>query len=140
MAASEDHRTPHEIIKAEREAYLDALPSPDPDWPVDVRVMHDDISAHLFSLGLRIRDVKSRCGIGDNNISSRFRYFVGRAPKDFVLHHRCVLAQQLLVSTDTNVCTISLELGWSNPVAFVNAFEDRVGCSPSGFRRKARES
>lgn len=64
---SDDARPPHRIIDTERAAYLDALPPPDPDWPPDVRVLHEGIHIHLFEAGVTIGDVKKRDGFGNHN-------------------------------------------------------------------------
>lgn len=138
MATGKDHRAVHEIIDVERAAYLDALPPPDPDWPPDVRSVYEDIQARLFDFGLRIEDLKTRCGLGNNNVSSRFKRFVGKAPKDYILHHRCALAKRLLYSTDATCEQVAFEIGWESPSAFTKAFKKRYGSTPNQHRRNAR--
>ena len=137
-AASEDHRAAYEIIETERTAYLNALPPPDPDWPPDVWAMYKDIHEHLFDFGLQIQDVRARCGLGNNNVSSRFKHFVGKAPKDYILHHRCALAKRLLYSTDATCEQVAFEMGWESPSTFTKTFKKRVGWTPSQYRRNSR--
>lgn len=139
MAAGKDHRAPHEIIEAKRAAYLDALPPPDPNWPPDVRIVYEDILDHLFDLGLRINDVKQRCGIGNNNISCRFRHFVGRAPKAHVVHHRVALAKRLLHHEWLTVAQVAFAVGYASPNGFSTTFTRQVGVPPTAFRRSLRQ-
>jgi AraC family transcriptional regulator len=139
MAAGKDHRAPHEIIETERIAYLDALPPPDPDWPPDVRIVYEDLHDHLFDLGLRINDVKQRCGIGNHNISCRFKHFVGRAPKAYAVHHRVALAKRLLHHKHLTVAQVAFAVGYASPNGFSTTFKRQVGVSPTAFRRILRQ-
>ncbi len=86
----------HGIIQQQVEAYRTSLPSPDPSWPVGVRVVMGDLHEHLFDAGLRIKDVMQRCGTCNHNISSRFALFVGAGPKAYTIAHRLELAKRLL--------------------------------------------
>lgn len=138
MAAGKDHRMPHEIIEAEKAAYLDALPPPDPDWPPDVCIVYEDIHDHLFNFGLQVGAVRSRCGAGDNNISSHFKYFLGQAPKNYILHHRMELAKRLLHDRNVQVVQVAFAVGFQSASAFSQAFSRRVGCSPSMYREQSR--
>jgi AraC-like DNA-binding protein len=140
MAASENHRATYEIIEAEKAAYLDALPPPDSDWPPDVRSVYEDIRDRLFDFGLRIEDVRTRCGQGNNNVSSRFKHFVGRAPKDYILHHRCGLAKQLLILPEVSIEQVAFALGCNSPSTLTKAFKKRVGWTPSQYRRNSRRN
>ena len=56
--------------------YQATLVSPDRAWPADVRAVAVYIHENLFDEDLMVARVKQACGIGDNNISGRFRYYV----------------------------------------------------------------
>ncbi len=138
MSSREDRRSPHQIIKTERTAYIESLPPPVPDWPPDVRIVYEDILDHLFDLGLRINDVKQRCGIGNHNISSRFKHFVGRAPKAHVVYHRVALAKRLLRYKTLSVTQVAFAVGYASPNGLSTTFTRRVSVSPTVFRRNLR--
>lgn len=136
MARTSAHRSLHRIIEQEKNAYLEKLPPCDPDWPPDVRIMYEDLCGHLFEAGLTIQGVKKRCGIGNNNVSSRFKLFVGRAPKKHILHHRMELAKRLLRSETLSVTHVAFAVGYESPNGFATTFKRRVGVTPSAFRRE----
>jgi len=131
MSSEENVRTPYEIIEQEKKAYLEELPESDPEWPPDVSAVYNYISAHLFDFNLQVQDILRRCGCHNNNISTRFRYFVGRGPKEEILHHRVSVAQSLLQTEDLKVGDVALAMGFSNPSAFTRAFKKRIGQTPS---------
>jgi len=139
MAAGKDHRAPHEIIETERIAYLDALPPPDLDWPPDVRVLYHAIQRRLFEEGLRVNDVRKRCGLGNHNISSRFKWHIGRTPKRYILHHRMTLAKQLLRYEQVAVTQVAFGIGYGSTNAFSATFRRWVGCSPSRHKDRLGE-
>lgn len=138
MSNTDKRSSPREIIETEKAAYLNELTPPDPDWPSDMRVMYEDLFDHLFDMGLKISDVKERCGIGNNNISCRFDHFIGRPPKEFVLHHRFRLAEQLLSDYEhLTVTQIAFAVGYETPNAFSTTFRRRFGCPPTTYRTQA---
>jgi len=140
MAASEDYRAVHEIIEAKREAYLDALSLPDSDWPPDVRIVYEDIHDQLFESSLQVGDLRERCGLYNNNISTRFNYFVGTGIKAYIIHHRLALAKQLLQQAKLPVKYVAFAVGYESLSGFSMIFKSRVGCTPTAFRKKLRES
>ena len=71
----------YKIIEQEKEAYLEALPDPDPEWPTDVTVVYKALKDQLFEMDLRIGETLEDAGYCNNNISTKFRHFVGKAPK-----------------------------------------------------------
>ena len=101
--------------------------------------MYGKLCDHIFEVGLKISDVKKQCGLGNNNISSRFIYFVGSEPKEFVLHHRMELAKRLLEYEDLAVTQVAFAVGYASPNGFSMTFKRRVGASPTIFREKKRE-
>lgn len=129
-------RPPHRIIDAERTAYLDALPPPDPDWPPDVRVLYEDLHDHLFEAGLTIGDVKERCGIGNHNVSSRFKWHVGNAPKRYITYHRLKLAKELLRYEKVSVTQVAFGVGYNTPNAFSAIFKRWANCTPSEYQNE----
>lgn len=51
MSTAKDRRAPSEIIEAERTEYLGELPTPESDWPPDVRVVYETLRERLFDWG-----------------------------------------------------------------------------------------
>ena len=132
-------RPPNQIIEHARAAYRERLPAPDPGWPADVRVFVDALHARLFDPDVRVCDVRAQNGLRDNNVSGRFRFYVGRPPRDYILHHRIELARRLLATTGLPVGDVALGVGWGSPGAFSTTFKRHVGKTPSAYRKHVRD-
>ena len=119
--------------------YQANLTPPDPTWPVDVRAVAAYIHANLFANNLMVAKVKRECGIGDNNISGRFRYYVGQGIKEYIDNHRINLAKRLLFRNSSTILVIALKVGYPSHSAFAMGFKRHVGCSPAIFRKHVAE-
>ena len=131
----------HQVIQKDRlhawdecTNYQASLTPPDPTWPVDVRAVAAYIHANLFDENLKVAKLKRECGIGDNNISGRFKYFVGKGIKEYIDNHRLKLAQHLLQRNHTTILAIALDIGYTSHSAFSTSFKKHVGCTPARFR------
>lgn len=138
-----DHRSsgsPHAIIEREKEIYREEkLPEADPDWPPDVRAVYNELQDRLFEMGLEVQAVTDACGIGDHNIHSRFRYFVGKGMKEWVLTHRLQLAKRLLSSRQIPVTRIAFGIGYENPSGFSATFKRWEGHPPSEYQERKEQ-
>jgi len=134
-----DERASFEIIEQAKRSYRrKALPEVDSDGPKDVLAVANELHGHLFELDLRVMDVYRECGCHNHNISTRFKWLLGKTPKDYVLHHRLELARQLLRETDLGVGRIALDVGWGSPSGFSATFKRKEGRSPSEYRKQER--
>ncbi len=120
--------------------YQESLTPPDPTWPIDVRAVAIYIHANLFDENLMVAKVKRACGIGDNNISGRFRYYVGQGIKEYIDSHRLNLAKRLLDLDHVTVIAIAFEVGYPSYSAFTKGFSRRVGCTPSVYRGRVQRN
>ncbi len=119
--------------------YQASLIPPDPTWPVDVRAVAAYIHANLFDDNLMVARVKRECGIGDNNISGRFRYYVGQGIKEYIDSHRINLAKRLLQLNHLSILAIALSVGYSSHSAFTRGFKRHTGCTPSIYQKRRTE-
>ena len=137
MSTHSTSKTPHEIIEEEKEAYLDELPEPDPDWPVDVRLIYEEIRARMFEWeGVEAQKILGDLEIKSNDAYSRFRHCTGYGIKEFAIQHRLRLSKRLFRNTDLNVSGIALSVGYSSTSGFSKTFKRHVGVTPSDFRRR----
>jgi len=134
MPIDADGRTPYEIIEEEVRAYREDLPEVDADGWEDVEAVASEIHDRLFDLNLKVTDVYRECGCHNHNISSRFRKFLGRSPKGYVVHHRLELAKQLLQYEGLTISAVAFAVGYDTVSAFSQMFKERVGQTPSDFR------
>ena len=63
-----------------------------------------------------------------------FRLSVGRTPREWLIDKRIERARELLAKSAMSITEIALALGYT-PSAFGAIFRERVGMTPSGFRR-----
>lgn len=134
MSSTRSSRTSYEIIEQEKEAYLEEeVPGPDLEWPPDVRIVYNELRDRVFEMGLEAQEIVEHCGIGDNNIYTRFSYFTGRGIKEWILEHRLELAKRLLPRDQVPIGRIALSVGYENPSGFSTIFKRREGCPPSEF-------
>jgi AraC-like DNA-binding protein len=115
-----------------------SLVETDSDCPADVTRVLEEIHSHLFDSELTIERVKQKCGIGDNNISSRFRYFVGCKPSRYILRHRLKMARHLLGNFDVKVGDVAFSIGYSSVGAFSTMFKRKEGCTPSSYKKEEK--
>jgi AraC-like DNA-binding protein len=63
-----------------------------------------------------------------------FRRLTGRAPLDYVKHHRLQVAQVLLLTTGQTIGSIAAAVGYQDPFHFSRLFKATVGVSPRRYR------
>lgn len=70
--------------------------------------------------------------------SAFFRLFkscLGLSPVAYLAEKKMQCAKELLAATDLSLSEIADRLGYSNPYNFSRAFRQKVGCSPSDWKR-----
>ena len=117
-----------------REIYQENLEPPNPVWPLDVRAVACYVHAHLFRDTVTVEEIKKQCGIGNNNISGRFRHYVGMGIKEYIDTHRIALAKRMLRQRHPSILSVALEVGYPSHSAFTKGFRQHVGCAPSVYR------
>lgn len=124
-----------------KENYKNGLLEPDLAWPPEVQRAMSCIHSYLFDPRLTVGWMREQCGINGHNFSSRFGYYTGKMPKQYILYHRTVVVKQLLSELNSravSISGISYELGYAEPAAFTNAFKRMAGASPSVWRKRNR--
>lgn len=140
MSLTGPPQDPQQIVEKERRAYLDELPTPDPDWPPDVRVVYRILRERLFDWGgVQARDVVEECGIRSHDIYSRFNYVTGYGIKEFVVFHRLELAKRLLRHEFLKITQIAMAVGYDSLGGFCATFKRRVGQTPTVFQKQRKE-
>ena len=122
-----------------REVYQNNLEPPHPAWPPDVRAVACYVHAHLFRDTLTVEQIKKQCGIGNNNISGRFRHYIGMGIKEYIDAHRIALAKRMLCQRHLSILSVALEVGYPSHSAFTKGFRHHVGCAPSVYRGHVEE-
>jgi AraC-like DNA-binding protein len=118
----------------------------DPDMPAGwLKVLADDRLRPALALihehparGWSLEDLARAASMSRTTFAERFRQTAGTPPLSYLINWRMLLAQRALRSTDTQVRTLALELGYSSESAFSTAFKRRVGESPLSYRASSR--
>ena len=66
----------------------------------------------------------------------KFKEHMGTTPMSYILDIRLRTAQLMLENSDDNISEISRTIGYDNPLYFSRIFKQRIGMSPSEFRKK----
>ncbi|WP_052025416.1 helix-turn-helix transcriptional regulator [Novosphingobium sp. AP12] len=88
--------------------------------------------SHRLSIG----EVASALGLSNSYFVRAFSNTVGVAPYCWLLEQRINEARQLLSHTTIPIAQIALECGFTDQSHFTNAFNRRVGTTPSKWRKE----
>jgi AraC-like DNA-binding protein len=124
------------LIKGELDNFKAALELNTSALPRDIRAMLEYIHQHLFEPTLKVLEVRRRCGVRNNNVSTYFRQTVGMGIREYIEHQRMQAALQLLAHEELEIFLIGLGIGYSHEESFTRAFRRRFGCTPSEYRKE----
>jgi transcriptional regulator GlxA family with amidase domain len=116
-------------------------PSP-PEVPAEVARAVADIHRHLFDPALDVTAVRQRCGLRNNNVSTRFRTALGEGIREYIERLRLEAASELLAAGNLEIFLVALAVGYHHQETFSRAFQRHFGCAPSelaGRLKKKRQ-
>lgn len=87
---------------------------------------------------ITVADVAAAAGLHPNYAMTRFRALLGMTIAHYILRHRLMAAQTLLLSTRQDLAAIAFETGFGSVSQFHRSFRDHFACTPSRFRRHMR--
>lgn len=105
--------------------------TPLPKWRLRKAV--DYIDTHL-SRTITLKDLAAAAGLSRMHFAAQFRAATGLRPREFVLHRRIKLAQQLMVETPNSLVDIALTVGFQTQAHFTTVFKRFVGDTPHRWR------
>lgn len=100
--------------------------------PVDTVIRY--IQQH-FSEHLTLELLASQANLSPYHFARLFKKQTGYAPLEYVLKVRLDTAKCLLKTTRTSIESIALQVGYGSSSSFANMFTQKVGLSPSQFRK-----
>jgi AraC-like DNA-binding protein len=101
------------------------------------REIEEFIEAHLEK-PLTVDDMASRVGLSASHFSRVFSATLKMPPHSYLMSRRLHKAQELLATSNMPLAQIALVTGFSDQSHLSRRFRDRVGRSPSSFRRQHR--
>ncbi len=87
-----------------------------------------------------LEEMAAQAGITPSHFCRVFRKATGVSPHQYVMKTRLDRARQMLVQSEMSLSTIADFLGFTSQSHFTRAFRQYSGETPSGFRRRARET
>ncbi len=87
---------------------------------------------------LRLAELAAVAGLSEDHFLRAFKAAVGATPHQYLLAQRVVRAQQLLLHSALPIADIARAAGFRASSHFAAAFRQRVGTTPSHWRRQRR--
>lgn len=106
--------------------------------PWQVRRVSARIEADL-ALPLRLSDVAAEARLSPSYFSRAFRISFGAPFSDYLIAQRLEQAQVLLLTTTQPISAVALACGLADQSHLTRLFTQRIGASPSVWRRQRRQ-
>lgn len=122
--------------------YKESLLKENESWPFDVKIAHDYLCENLFKCNCNIFDMMSSCRINSKNFSTRFKYYTGLSPSEFLRLNRLKASLKIISNEkmeNVPIGCISIMVGYENPASFSNSFKRQYGISPKEYRKGKRQ-
>lgn len=87
---------------------------------------------------ITVGDVAEAAGLHPNYAMTRFRAALGMTIANYIMRHRMMAAQSLLLSTRKDIATIAFEVGFGSVSQFHRSFQSHFACTPATFRKRVR--
>lgn len=84
---------------------------------------------------ISLTDVAAHVNMSQYHFSRLFKRDCGYSPHEYLILTRLNRAKHLLKTTELPVKIIARKVGYQNVSSFTNAFTERVGISPTLFRK-----
>ena len=101
--------------------------------------MRDFVSAH-YSEAIEVADIAAAGCTSVRDCFRSFRDYVDMGPAQYVREYRVRQSCRLLAHTSRTIESVALACGFSSAAQFSQTFKAIMGCAPSAYRAKWRES
>lgn len=92
-----------------------------------------------YAVRTTVRELARKAGMSETRFHASFRRATGTSPAAYLIDRRTRHAQRLLGATDLSVSEVAEKCGFEDPFFFSRTFKNRVGTSPTDYRRLAGE-
>jgi AraC-like DNA-binding protein len=104
--------------------------------PWQTRRVHEYVESDLHARP-SIRGAAEQAKLSPSYFSRRFRQSFGVTFSQFVARRRIERAQSMMVRSDSSLCQIALDCGFTDQAHFTRTFGGLTGSTPSQWRRSA---
>lgn len=92
-----------------------------------------------YSEGITVTDVAAYLNVNRSYLYTLFKSSLDMSPKEFLTRFRISRAKDQLTLTDFSIEHIGYACGYRDVLVFSKAFKDKVGMTPTAFRKKNRK-
>ena len=92
-----------------------------------------------YAENLTLKDLSKKYYINSAYLGQLFRKKYGQSFKDYLNSYRMEQAAQMLLRTDEKIYMIAEKVGYHDLDYFVNRFIEAKGCTPTKFRKEAKQ-
>ena len=85
-----------------------------------------------------LSDLARKCGLSVRHFQRRFQHAFGFSPQEFLMKTRVIAALKLLEETSLSAAEIAIRCGFVDGSSFAEQFRQRVGQSPTVYRKAMR--
>lgn len=110
------------------------------DKQQDLLIAKTYIEQHFTDKYIDIEQLSRYCGLSAEYFRQSFKKAYGVTPLQFLLNLKLAFAQRLLTDTDIPVGEIARQCGFEDTNYFTRIFGQRMGFSPSRYRREIGQS
>ena len=93
------------------------------------------VKVHLFS-SLSVEELAKLCNLSLSSFKREFKKIFNDTPSNFINTERLKKAVELLKVSDFTISDIAYVSGFTDPSYFSRLFKNKIGLSPSAFRKK----
>ncbi len=99
----------------------------------------DYLSKH-YQESIKIKELADNVGINRSYFASSFKKATGYSPKEYLLSLRMEKARHLLETTEMPISSVSVAVGYEDPLAFSRIFKRHSGLSPTDYRQENKSN
>lgn len=89
---------------------------------------------------ISVAELARLAGLSRAHFTRAFESATGQTPHRFILGRRLMRAREMLETTDLDLASIAVQLGFSSHSHLATAFRRAFGTTPSAYRRSRREA
>ena len=83
-----------------------------------------------------VEEVAAAVGLSRKYLFAVFKRSCGQSPKEYILDYKIKSACDLLANPNLSIQTVAYSVGYADALLFSKQFKNRIGASPSEYRKK----
>jgi transcriptional regulator GlxA family with amidase domain len=99
--------------------------------------VREAVAAHLGEETFSVEELARAVAHSRGHLHRRLRGLAGESPSDLIRRMRLERAAELLSARAGSVAEVAYSVGFKSVAHFSNAFKERFGVRPSGFKQES---